>query len=121
MRVPLLASAAILATTICFPPGAFADNPERDRAPLLVVVQLDRTANLSHLKLGERVQGRVKRDVYSGERKIISSGSPIGLTISKPERRRREPSGRWPWVVQLFAPPHIRYPSTFAAMVSLPD
>jgi hypothetical protein len=122
MKVPHLASAAILVMVICFPPAAVAGVQEGDRTALFLVdVQLDKAVKLSHLKPGDRLQGRVKRDVYSGDRRLIPSGSPVDLTVSKTERRRREPSDRWPWLVRLLAPRHVNYPSSLAAVVSLPD
>lgn len=59
--------------------------------------------------------------MYSGERKLIPSGSPIELTVSTVERRRRAPSDRWPWVVRLVGRRRSRCPSTLAALVHLPD
>jgi hypothetical protein len=122
MKTPLLASLAILATTVWFPLAASAGAQGSNRAPLVLVdVQLDGPAKLSHLKPGDKLRGKVKRDVYSGERQLIPSGSPIDLTVAKIERRRREPSDRWPWVVRLFAPRQVDYPASLAAVVSLPD
>jgi len=122
MKIPLLASAAILVMIAGSHAAAFADALKSDRPALLMDVQLDnRAVKLSHLKPGDRLQGTVKRDVYSGERRIILSGSPIDLTVAKTERRRREPSDRWPWFVRLFTPRLVNYPSSLAVVVSLPD
>jgi hypothetical protein len=122
MKIPLHVSAAFLVMVMSSHLAVFAGSLKSDRPALLVDVQLDsRAVQLSHLKPGHRLQGTVKRDVYSGERRIIISGSPIDLTVSKTERRRRVPSDRWPWLVRLFTPRLVNYPSFLDAVVSLPD
>ena len=121
MRIPVSKS-AFLAVLICFTPATLAGAEVSNRAAaLLVEVQLEREVKLSHLKPDDRLHGRVKRDVYSGERQLIPSGSPIDLRVAKIERRRRQPNFRWPWVVRLFTPRHVNYPSLLAAVVYLPD
>jgi hypothetical protein len=76
---------------------------------------------LSRLKPGRILQGRIARDVYSGERQLFPAGSRVRLTVGKLERRRREHNDHWPWVVQVFERRHENYPSFQSAEVSLPD
>ena len=121
MKTGFFISAAILAMSVGIPLAGAAQDQGSDQGPLIVEVQLDGTPKLSRLKPGDRLQGEVKNGVYSGERELIPSGSPIELTVSSIERRRRAPSDRWPWVVRLFARRRTRCPSTLAAMVHLPD
>ncbi len=121
MKTAFCISAVILAMSAGLPQAGAAQDPASDQGPLIVEAQLDGTPKLSRLKPGDRLQGEVKNGVYSGERELIPSGSPIELTVSSIERRRRAPSDRWPWVVRLFAPRRTRCPSTLAATVHLPD
>ena len=121
MKTAFFISAAILALSVGIPLAGAAQDPASDQGPLIVEVQPNGTPKLSRLKPGDRLQGEVKNGVYSGERELIPSGSPIELTVSSIERRRRAPSDRWPWVVRLFTPRRTRCPSTLAATVHLPD
>ena len=121
MKTAFFISAAILAMIVGIPLAGAAQDEASDQGPLIVEVQPNGTPKLSRLKPGDRVQGKVKTGVYSGERELIPSGSPIELTVSSVERRRRAPSDRWPWVVRLFARRRTRCPSTLAATVHLPD
>jgi hypothetical protein len=121
MKTAFFISAAILALSVGISLAGAAQDPASDQGPLIVEVQPNGTPKLSRLKPGDRLQGEVKNGVYSGERELIPSGSPIELTVSSIERRRRAPSDRWPWVVRLFTPRRTRCPSTLAATVHLPD
>jgi hypothetical protein len=121
MKTAFFISAAILALSVSIPLAGAAQDPASDQGSLIVEVQLNGTPKLARLKPGDRVQGEVKNRVYSGERELIPSGSPIELTVSSIERRRRAPSDRWPWVVRLFARRRTSCPSTLAATVHLPD
>ncbi len=121
MKTAFFILTAILAMSAGIPLAGAAQDPTSDQGPLIVEVQPNGTPKLSRLKLGDRLQGEVKNGVYSGERELIPSGSPIELTVSSIESRRRAPSDRWPWVVRLFARRRTRCPSTLAATVHLPD
>lgn len=121
MRLPLAVSAAILASISIIPCAVCAGNLQSDRTPILLEVQLNSTARLSRLKPSDRLEGKVKRDVYSGERKLIPSGSPIELTVTTVERHRQKRSDRWPWVVRRFAPRHSSSPCSLAGVVALPN
>jgi len=120
MKIACLASVAILAARICFSPPALGEDQMTYRGPFIVEVQLDGAPKFSRLRPGARLEGNVKRAVYSGEREVIPSGSPIELTVSATQRRRQKPSGRWPWVVRLLGTRKVNYPSSLAASVSLP-
>lgn len=87
--------------------------------PMFVEVQIDATAKLSHLKPGDILQGKIRRNVYSGDHQLFPAGSPVRLTVGKLECRRSKHNDHWPWVVQLFAPRHENYPSFQSAEVSL--
>jgi hypothetical protein len=121
MKTAFFISAAILAMSAGVPLAGAAQDPASDQGPLIVEVQPNGIPKLSRLKPGDRLQGQVKNGVYSGERELIPPGSPIDLTVSSIERRRRAPSDRWPWVVRLFAPRRTRCPSALAATVHLRD
>jgi len=121
MKTELFVAAAILGVTIGIPLAAVAEDQASHQAPLIVEVRLGGTVKVSRLKPGDRLQGAVRNDVYSGERELIPSGSPIEMTVSTVQRRRRVPSDRWPWVVRLFARRWSRCPATLAGLVHLPD
>jgi hypothetical protein len=90
-------------------------------ADLYVKIQLDRPLKVSALKPADVVEGRLSRDVYSGDRELFAAGSRARLTVDKLERRRRMPNDHWPWVVSFLTPRHENYPSFRSASVSLPD
>ncbi|SPE29374.1 exported hypothetical protein [Acidobacteriia bacterium SbA2] len=121
MKTAFFISPAILAMSVGIPLAGAAQDAASDQGPLIVEVQPNGTPKLSRLKPGDKLQGQVKNGVYSGERALIPPGSPIDLTVSSTERRRRAPSDRWPWVVRLFAPRRTRCPSALAATVHLRD
>lgn len=101
--------------------GAEGDNRAEPTPSLLIEVELDAPLKLSHLKPGNALQGKVMRDVYSGNRLLFPAGSRLHLTVGNLERRGREHNDHWPWVVQFFTPRHVYYPSFRSASVSLPD
>ena len=100
---------------------AQSPSPTRDKAPLFVKVQLDRSVKLSSLKAGESVEGNLTRDVYSPENKVFAAGSHIRLTVSRVERKRKAPSEKWPWVAKLFLPHHENFPVFNDAAIFMPD
>jgi hypothetical protein len=93
----------------------------RNEFPLFVQVELGRSVKLSSLKAGESVEGTLIRDVYSPEDRVFSSGSPIRLTVSRVERKRKTPSEKWPWIAKLFLPHHQNSPVFDDAIISMPD
>jgi hypothetical protein len=101
--------------------GAAGDNRAVPTSSLFLEVQFEARLKLSHLKSGNALEGKVRRDVYSGNRQLFPAGSRVHLTVGKLERRRREHNEHWPWVVQLFTPRRVNYPSFQSASVSLPD
>lgn len=90
-------------------------------ASLYVKIQLNGPLKVSALKPGDVVEGKLSRDVYSGDRQLFAAGSRVRLAVDKLERRRRVPNDHWPWVVNLFTPRHENYPSFRSASVSMPD
>jgi hypothetical protein len=90
-------------------------------ASLYVKIQLDGPLKVSALRPGNLVEGKLARDVYSGDRELFAAGSRVRLTVDKLERRRRVPNDHWPWVVSLFTPRHENYPTFQSASVSLPN
>ena len=111
---------AILSTSfvICF---AADELPTRDAAAnsgIYLKVQLDHPLKLSKLHPGDVVQGKLARDVYSGERELFPAGSSVRLTVDHLEKRRRTPNDHWPWVVKAFTPRHEKYPVFHTALIS---
>ncbi len=96
---------------------AYAQTP----SDLFVKVQLNDTIKTSKLQPGDVVAGTVLRDVYSADRKVISAGSPIRLTVDRLEKRRRAPNDYWPWVIQAFTPRHESFPIFRQATVTPSD
>jgi hypothetical protein len=90
-------------------------------ATLYLKIQLNGPLKVSALKPGDVVEGKLSRDVYSGERELFPSGSRARLTVGRLERRRRVANDHWPWVVNLFTPRHESYPTFRLASVTLPD
>jgi hypothetical protein len=97
------------------------ETPGTSDASLYVKIQLSGPLKLSALKPGDVVEGKLSRDVYSGDRDLFAAGNCVRLTVDKLERRRRVPNDHWPWVVNFFTPRHQSYPTFQSASVSLPD
>jgi hypothetical protein len=99
-----------------------AGNPETAAgAGLYVKVQLADRVKVSALKPGDVLEGKLARDVYSGDRELFPTGSRVRLTVDNLERRRRVPNDHWPWVIKFFTPRHESYPTFHSALVSPPD
>ena len=105
---------------VCFA-GAESDHRPVPTPTLFIEVQLDAPLKLSHLRPGSVLEGKVARDVYSGDRQLFPAASRVHLTVGNLERRRRERNDHWPWVVRFFAPRHENYPSVQSASIALPD
>lgn len=117
-----LTSAALISILgLCSALQAQSSSPTRNEFPLFVKVQLDSSVKLSSLKAGESVEGNLTRDVYSPENKVFASGSHIRLTVSRVERKRKTPSGKWPWIAKIFLPHHENSPVFDEAAISMPD
>ena len=101
--------------------GAESDNRPVPTPSLFIEVQLDAPLKLSHLRPGSVLEGKVARDVYSGDRQLFPAGSRVHLTVGHLERRRRERNDHWPWAVRLFTPRHEDHPSFQSASIALPD
>jgi hypothetical protein len=120
---------AIIAATSLFIqlPIAFAVNYKGAGEPvpgsshsLYFEVRLDGRVKLKALRPGDTVSGTLSQDVYAGNHMIFPAGSGLRLTVDRLERRRRERSHNWPWVVREFSPRHENYPTFHAAHVLLP-
>jgi hypothetical protein len=99
-----------------------ADNAASALAlPLYLKVQLDPKVELSHLKPGDVVEGRLSRGVYRGTQELFPAGTLAHLTVDKLQRRRRSPNDHWPWAVKVFMPRHETYPAFRSASVQFPD
>ena len=90
-------------------------------AALYLKAQIQNPPQISKLRPGDTVEGRVLRNVYSREREVVPAGSMIRLTVDKLERRRRIPNDHWPWVINLFTPRHENSPTFEAATVTTTD
>ncbi len=111
----------IFSLFLCSRLWAQATSPTHDPFPLFVKVQLDSSVKLSSLKAGESVQGKLTRDVFSPENRVFVSGSRIQLKVIRIERKRKTPSGKWPWVAKIFMPHHENFPVFNNAAISMPD
>ncbi len=106
--------------------GAKSHGVDRSQAKSLAAgalyleVQLSSHAKPSAAKPGDTIEGALAQDVYSGGRKIFPAGSRVRLTVSSLERRRRERSIYWPWVIRVFVPAHENFPTFDVAHVSIP-
>jgi len=98
-----------------------AEAQARSGSDLYVKIQLNNSVKVSAMKPGDIVEGKLARDVYSGDRELFAAGSRVRLTVDKLGRRRRVPNDHWPWVVKVFIPRHENYPTFQNAAVSLPD
>ncbi len=112
MRFPVL---LLLAT--CLAPVSWTQNSEPikpelsdARSGLYMKVQLTKSIKPSKLHPGDVVEGSIAADVYTADRKLLSSGDRARLTVDHFERRRREASDHWPGVIELFRPRHEKYP-----------
>ncbi|HKF03577.1 MAG TPA: hypothetical protein VKB49_14765 [Candidatus Sulfotelmatobacter sp.] len=117
----LTLAVSLSAFVLCPALRAQSSSPTHNEAPLFVKVQLDRSVKLSSLKAGESVEGKLARDVYSPENKVFASGSPIHLTVSRVERKRKIPSEKWPWIAKIFLPHHENFPVFNDAAIFMPD
>jgi hypothetical protein len=108
----LLTAAALVGSVFCLAqePATSTPDPTSANASLYVKVQLDRGVKLSKLKPGDTVEGKLARDVYSGDRELFPAGSRVRLPVDYLEKRRRTPDDHWPWVVKVFTPHHEAYP-----------
>ena len=79
--------------------------------PLYLNVELDKSVKLSRLNSGDVTVGRLTRDVFSPDGKILSAGSRVSLTVDHLDRKRKLANDRWPWVAKLFLPRHEMFPS----------
>ena len=84
---------------------------------LYLKVQLDERLKTSALRPGDIVNGKLSQPVYSADREVFASGSPVQLTVDKLEKRRREPNDHWPWVIKMFMPRHENFPTFHASSV----
>jgi hypothetical protein len=120
-RLSKVISGALLGASVLAGAAARATDEAAGAAPgssLYIKVQLNRPLKLSKLKPGDVVEGSLARDVYSSDRELFPSGSPVRLAVDHLEKRRRTPDDHWPWVVKAFTPRHEEYPVFKAATVS---
>jgi len=88
---------------------------------LYMRVRVSDALKTSKLKPGDRVEGTLTNDVYSGAQQVFAAGSRVQLTVDQLERRRRVPNDHWPWVVQAFTPRHQNFPVFHVASIVSPD
>ena len=102
--------------------GCRADGPATEATAedsgLYVKVQLDHGLNLSKLKPGDTVQGKLAREVYRADRELFPAASAVRLTVDHVEKRRKGPNDHWPWVVKAFTPRYEKYPVFKTATIS---
>lgn len=124
MKVRAYALVGILLVVLCLPLGLLAAPNEASHAAsglAFMEVQLAAPVKFSRLKPGDRLNGKVTQDVFSGYSLMVPSGSVVHLTVSSMRRGRRKYSNLWPWPVRYFLPKYQRIPSFDFADVSLPS
>ena len=119
LRTAVLVSWIAIVILFAAPENAFcaANPPQTSSADLYVKVRLAKPLKVSKLKAHEVIAGTLARDIYSGDRKLFSAGSPVQLTVDHLEKRRRAPNDHWPGVVQLFTPRHQKFPVFSKAVI----
>lgn len=126
MKIKFYAFAGILILAGILPSGLFARPADEGRgtlAPAFVEVRFDNSAKFSHLKPGDKLQGKVVRNVFFGEQLAVPKDSRISLPVARLERRRRDKSAYrdvLPWPLQYFVPKYKQYPAFDFADVTLP-
>src|SRR5437764_11406695 len=115
----LLAAAALVGSIVCWTqePRTSTSDPTSANSSLYVKVQLDRAVKLSKLKPGDKVEGKLARDVYSADHELFTAGSRARLSVDHLEKRRRTPDDHWPWVVKILTPRHESYPVLGTAII----
>ena len=88
---------------------------------LYLKVKLNEDIKTSSLRPGDVIQCKLSQPVYSVDRELFPSGSPVQLTVDKVERRRREPNDHWPWVIKMFMPRHENFPIFHESIVLRSD
>ncbi len=114
MRVKLAVVAGILMFAACVPTVLRASGNKTSLALSALAfmdVRLDAPAKLSHLKPGDKLQGRVTHNVFSGYRLMVPRGSQIHLTVSGMKRGPKIHNSMWPWPIRYFRPKYERLPS----------
>jgi len=115
----------LLTACLVFPLHALAaDTPESSNAAdttLYLKVHPEQAKPISKVKPGDTVQAKLLQDAYLGDRKILSAGSSVQLTVDSLQRRRRAPNDHWPWLIKLFTPRHENVPVFRSATAELPD
>ena len=112
----LLVSASLAAPAL----GA-DDSATTGPTALYLKALIENPPQISKLKPGDTVEGKLLLDVYSRERELAPAGSMIRLTVDKLERRRRIPNDHWPWIINLFTPRHENSPTFESATVTMTD
>jgi len=96
-----------------------ADEPApAEPAALYLKAQIENPVQISKLRPGDTVEGKLLLDVYSGEREVLPAGSRLRLTVDKLQRRPRTPNDHWPWIIKLFTPRHENSPTFESATVT---
>lgn len=118
----LLVVAFSAASIVCAEAGdAAGDQKSAPVDPgLYIKVQLANPVKMSKLKPSDVVEGSLRRDVYSSDRKLFPAGTHIRLTVDHLEKRRRERNDHWPWVINAFTPRHENYPTFKTATIAGP-
>lgn len=115
-RQPALVLMLVMGVCAFRASGQTADSPTKNDgsrasdAGAYVKVELSQPVKMAKLKAGDKVEGKLSRDVYSAERKVFSAGSPVRLVVDHLEKRKRIPNDHWPWVVKVLTPRRENYP-----------
>lgn len=113
----------IVVTLVLIPAGfgQASSIPNSSSFPMYMKVELDKSVKLSGLKPQDIVEGRIARDVYSADRKILDAGSRVQLRVDHLERQRKSTNDHWPWIIRAFSRRHQIVPSFQEAVISSSD
>jgi hypothetical protein len=118
--VLVLLASACSAAEVARSESAEAQRPVNGPS-LYLKVRLDSPLNISKLKPGDQVSGKLLQDVYCGVTQVFPALSEVRLTVDRLEKRPRIGNDHWPWVMKAFAPRHEQWPVFHIARVTNAD
>ena len=119
MKIFLHLVATLLLTSAVF--GQAPSIANLSSFPVYIKVELDKSIKLSALKPQDIVQGKLARDVYSADRKLLNAGSRVQLRVDHLKRQHKTANDHWPWIIRALAPRHETVPSFQEAMIASGD
>jgi hypothetical protein len=124
MRLRICPISRVLILASCLPLSLFA-GPRNARhvasALAFMDVRVDAPPKFSRLNLGDKLQGKLTQDLFSGYRLMAPCGSRIDLTVSGMKRGSKEHDSLWPWPIRYLRPKYKKLPTFDFADISLPN